>query len=513
MGNNISNPNNNDQFANSLLGQEIKNIVMDKTVPNVNNVKFFEDENRNKNIKINQLKACCVGAVGEPGGINSTLGIPFPIIDPSIKDIKTDCTMGKNCLMTKNVGLTIETKDRTQYCGSNMDSKSKDAKSCDALLTDSCAKQLYEQGCIKLSGKKNFVGKSLASWNSKNPTCTSTIGGRQILYTGGPECTCVNSFFGPTLNKGPSYDLYVNKNKSNPYGLTDKTLDFDDNNEDTVYSLNIFKQDAMAMHPGVLDDKCISKKNFRKDTAYNMSFDRDVQIGAICITAINLSDSNVGKAVFEGNTFENNCANQSGKDKKPPITDDEDVRLAEEQKKREEEKRKADEDKRLKDEEEKRKADEAKSLKEVEEKKKADEEKRLKEDYDNSERVRLAKLAAEQEAKYQDTIRQQEINKQEKDAENAKIQNQQTPNEKPVTVQRPLETEQRPYVKNINQELTEQKPKSALVEFVQKTFNVTVEESSLNLYIAGAVGVVVIILILIMMRPKSRRDKDDDESE
>ena len=48
MGNQISNPNNSDQFANSLLGQEVKRIIMEKTVPNTNNVKFFEDENRNK---------------------------------------------------------------------------------------------------------------------------------------------------------------------------------------------------------------------------------------------------------------------------------------------------------------------------------------------------------------------------------------------------------------------------------------------------------------------------------
>ncbi len=416
MGNQVSNPNNNDQFKNNLLGQEIKRIIMNKTVENTNNVKFFTDENKNKLIKINQLKACCVGAVGAPGSINSTLGIPLPAIDPAIKDINTDCKPGKPCLITRNVGFTIETQNRNEFCGDNMDAKSTEAKTCDALLTDSCTKQLYEQGCIKLSGKKNSMGKSLAAWNSANPMCMDKRLGREVLYTGGPECTCVNSIFGPGLNKGPSYNLFVKKDIANPYGLVDKTLDLDDTNDDSVYSLNIFKQDDKAMHPGILDSRCVAKIKNRTDTAYNLSYDRNVPIGSICIQSINLSDSNVGKAVFEGNSFENNCGTvASGKNSKPAIRDDEDLRIEEEARQKELA-RKAAEQKKA---EEERKAEEARKLKELEDLRI----KQLKEKEENDlkEKARLEKLAQEQQRKYAEEIKKQEEEKKKKEEEEKRV--------------------------------------------------------------------------------------------
>ncbi len=516
MGNQISNPSNNDQFTDSLLGKEIKKIIMEKTVPNINDVKFFQDENKNKNIKINQLKACCVGAVGEAGQINSTLGIGFPTIDPSIQNIKTDCKPGQNCLMTKNIGFTIETKDRSQYCGSNMDAKSSDAKTCDALLTDTCAKQLYEQGCIKLSGKKGPTGKSLASWNTLNPMCVSKMGGKPVLYTGSSECACVNSIFGPVLNKGPSYKLHVNKTLTNPYGLTDKTLDFDDNNEDTLYSLNIFKQDNMAIHPGVLDNRCIAKKNFKTETAYNMSWDRDVKIGAVCIQQINLSDSNVGKAVFEDNKFENNCGNPTrGDNIKPTITDDEDLRLAEEQRQKEIAQKKA--------EEEKRKADETAKLKELEELRI----KQLKEQEENEklEKARLEKLAAEQQAKYAEEIKKQEDDKKAKELADKIIKEE---NEQKEALDRVVKEEaliaelKRKILKEQELAKATTKTESAIQldqssQPNQPSQQIKPEEkSSVNLYIGGAIGIILILVVLFLFFKSGsnpQKEEINDESD
>lgn len=514
MGNQISNPSNNDQFTDSLLGKEIKKIMMEKTVANVNDVKFFQDENKNKNIKINQLKACCVGAIGEVGQINSTLGIPFPAFNPGLEPGKVTCQPGQNCLMTKNVGFTIETNDKSQYCGSNMDAKSKDAKTCDALLTDNCAKQLYEQGCIKLSGKKNNFGKSLSSWNTKNPMCVNTIGGKPVLYTGGPECTCVNSVFGPVLNKGPSYKL-SNKGLKNPYGLTDITLDFDDNNEDTMYSLNIFKQENMAMHPGILDNRCVAKKNFKTDTAYNMSFDRDVPIGAICIQQINLTDSNVGKAVFEGNSFENNCANNPSSKKVPDVTDDEDLRIAEEKRQQEIAQKKAESEaaEKRKKEEEDAKIKEVAAMKVKQEKEKEENEKQ--------EKARFEKLAAEQQAKYAEEIKKLEneklalqlADKKRKEEEEQKIKialEEKAAKDKAIADEAAITEFKR---KLLEEQINGNKFQTQQPQQNQQGFKLPFDQSdsSTTLYVGGAIGVIILLILLIIFSGSGTKHTNEED--
>ena len=180
------------------------------------------------------MKACCVGAVGTNPG--KTLGIPLPSIPDTIKDINADCKMGGvSCLETVNVGYTIKLNndaERGQYCGSSMDDKTKDtdlAKNCDKLMLDSCAKELYEQGCIILTNEKNAkTGKRRAIWNIKNPQCTNIEKGNPVLYTGSPACTCANSMFGPNLNTEPSKDLDKTPDKDkNPYGLTANQYEID----------------------------------------------------------------------------------------------------------------------------------------------------------------------------------------------------------------------------------------------------------------------------------------------
>ena len=63
-------------------------------------------------------------------------------------------------------------------------------------------------------------------------------------------------------------------------------------------------------------------------------FVTEIKSLTICISNLNLTDSQIGKAYLENKTFQNNCGNVGG-GKKPDITDAEDerkeqIRLAEE---------------------------------------------------------------------------------------------------------------------------------------------------------------------------------------
>ena len=328
MGNIISNTN-EEIRTDTQLGREIYNIFHNQTIKNNNKVQYFTDPNKNNDIKINQLKACCIGAVGTNNETNRTLGIPLPYLKPEIKNIDTDCKMGENCLETKNVGYKVilnSATDRPNICGDGMDNTATTdkARNCDALVVDSCAKELYDQGCLVLTNNRTSSGVRRAKWNTQNPECSRIANGNPIIYTGSPLCSCANSMFGPNLNMKPSQSLQQNPEKDkNPYGLTnsDYNINFDTGNQNTVYSLNIFNRETNEQAPGFIDSRCMREKVLSRNSAYNLVDDRGQRSMTICINSFNLTDSNIGKAYLENNTFENNCGNVGGGSKRPTITD------------------------------------------------------------------------------------------------------------------------------------------------------------------------------------------------
>lgn len=437
MGNTISDQNNQYKIReDTLLGREVKKIFHEQTIENKNNVPYFTDSNRNKNIKINQLKACCVGAVSTNPA--KTLGISLPSIPDTIKNIDTDCKMGGvSCLETTNVGYTIKLNsddEKGQFCGPSMDDKSTDdlAKSCDKLMLDSCAKELYDQGCIILSNDKNSkTGKKRAIWNIHNPQCTKTEKGNPILYTGSPACNCTNSMFGPNLNTEPSKDIDKTPGKDkNPYGLTSAhhDIDFDSDNQNTVYSLNIFKRDTGEQYPGFLDSSCIKTKENSWNSAYNLVRDRNQKNLTICISNLNLTDSQIGKAYLENNTFQNNCGNVGGgAGKKPDITDAEDerkeqLRLAEERSRHAKV-----EQERIEKEKQDKAERERKLLEEIKLKQQKEEE-----ELKNKEIDRLKKLEEEQKKKYAEEVARQEAEKKIKEEQLLQLKQQAEYREKKI---------------------------------------------------------------------------------
>jgi hypothetical protein len=467
MGNTISDQNNSYKIReDTILGQEVKKIFHEQTIENKNKVPYFTDANRNQNIKVNQLRACCVGAVSTNPA--KTLGIPLPSIPDAIKNVDTDCKMGgASCLETVNVGYTIKLNsdaERGNYCGLSMNDKNTDdlAKSCDKLMLDSCAKELYNQGCIILTKEKNpKTGKRRAVWNVRNPQCTRMEKGNPVLYTGSPACNCANSMFGPNLNTEPSKDIEKTPDKDkNPFGLTSShyDIDFDGDNQNSVYSLNIFKRDTNEQYPGFLDSSCIKTKENSWNTAYNLVRDRNQKNLTICISNLNLTDSQIGKAYLENNTFQNNCGNVGGGGgKKPDITDAEDerkeqIRLAEERarlaKVEQEIIAKEEQEKRDKAEKERKAFEEAKLKQQKEE-----------EELKNKEVERLKKLEEEQKKKYAVEVAKQEAEKKAKEEQEIKVK------QEILTKEKIIEEEQRAKEDNIKEEkLTEELKNKILIE-------------------------------------------------
>jgi hypothetical protein len=132
----------------------------------------------------------------------------------------------------------------------------------------------------------------------ENPMCYTKRG---KLDYGPPECYCLNSISGPSMNTWPSDSTKLDPvfRGGNPYGLTGEyTSDSTESggNNFTKYSLNIFRQKANEQYPKQLDEKCtsglIGSKETGRASAYKLKeYDDSVQV---CMNQINIVDSNIG---------------------------------------------------------------------------------------------------------------------------------------------------------------------------------------------------------------------------
>ena len=290
------------RFGDTLLAKEIKKIVLDQTSVYLG-----------KNIKTHVAKACCAEAVKTDVAIdkNNIVSIAFPIaLDPT----DDRCAKDGVCLDTAYVGLQIE-DDRVKWCGDDKTPgiagynfstiRVGDKYSvCDNFMMDSCAKNLYEQGCIKIG--KNKAGASVPQYaNSvENKMCWT----KNNKMRNPPECYCLNSMFGPNLNTWPGQDVAGSSyGTKNPYGLDgDNTDEF---NKFSKYSLNIFKADSTKQYPFSLDKTCITTA-IGSDSGVSSAYRLGKDIGksvTVCLNQINIVDSNIGTANMSDIKQDNSC--------------------------------------------------------------------------------------------------------------------------------------------------------------------------------------------------------------
>jgi hypothetical protein len=305
------------RFNNSALAQEVKKIMMNYT-------EFYRDSNVNTHL----AKACCAGAVGEDIQKQNVISIAFPNAIDNCKDRRDGVCLEtvytgfqikgnkENICNVKNIGIELNDKRKlTTNTSSNVYGQN---STCDNFMINHCAKSLYDQGCMKID--TNSVGSKvprLATYKENKmcynfPSNNLKENEEPSLSYGPPECDCINSVFGPSMNTWPAEDQLDGSYKKgeNPYGLTSQ--DTDKNNLVTKYSLNIYKQSSTNQFPKALDKRCATRIIATDSTggiarAFGLINDeKDVPI-TICSNQINISDSQINKATIADIKQENNC--------------------------------------------------------------------------------------------------------------------------------------------------------------------------------------------------------------
>jgi hypothetical protein len=303
MGNSITTQNDS-RFQDSLLSNEIKDIIMNQTDS------YLDDPQ----VKINLAKACCNDVIrqGISSEVNKIISIAFPkalSADPTQSNYDARCAKDGICLITEYVGLQIDDSNKDKYCGSvkegvytpgiagNFNFSPQDPNSmCNNFMKDSCAKNLYKQGCILVKKDKDGNDISVFASPEENKMCWDSKG--EINY-GPPECQCLNSVVGPNLNTNPSRTVPDFKFKDaegvngNPYGLTgDKTSS---DNQFSRYSLNIFNVDQSNQRPNSMDSKC-SKPVTNSGVSEPYKINEETTTDAskpLCISDLNYKNSNI----------------------------------------------------------------------------------------------------------------------------------------------------------------------------------------------------------------------------
>ena len=181
------------------------------------------------------------------------------------------CAHGSMCLKSNIVGLQIKANPAI-ICGeyipygqtSDTNQDASATATCHTVMKHICAKQLYDQGCINMRTDSN--GQKKPSWIN-SPKCTSynlntdTTGNN--FFTGTPDCACINSMSGYSLNNKPKQPF-----NDNPYQLT-PSIDnkYYNDNGDTPYALNVWNSNPTTpstennnnnYNPGLDDPNCVT---------------------------------------------------------------------------------------------------------------------------------------------------------------------------------------------------------------------------------------------------------------
>ena len=284
----------NSLMKKTLLGDKVKEIMTDYKVDYLNTT-----------VKLHLAKACCNGSVSNDKNNTNYISLAFPdVINVS----------GKSQLSTVYVGYQLN-EDPSIACtekniGYNMVKRIGDSKqntSCDAFMIDYCAKSLYDQGCIRTEKNKKGDNVFKLVKQTDNPSCWNADDKTQFNY-GPPECHCLNSPFGVTLNSKPQRS---GTNRwpaaTNPFNLSIDQLDPDGYSK---YTLNMYNVPIVQQVPTILDPRCTTRRedNSIMASAYILGKETNPSIN-ICTNSINFNNSNIGEADFNRIQQKNNCGN------------------------------------------------------------------------------------------------------------------------------------------------------------------------------------------------------------
>ena len=308
MGNTIIKSNNNNLINDTILGKKVQQILREDTA-------VFD---KNNPVKINKIRACCLG-VAKKNPIDTdfvTVNLPIGLT----KAGDSTCKRYGKCIGTQKLGLQFKNVTCDENFKTTIDSKGTyiGTPSCDAFMVNKCAKELYDQGCIKVVKGKNNINKRI--WDTTNANCIDPTTKTSIY--GSEDCACINSLFaGYTLNNDPSKSikggLAFETNDQNPYGIDGST-----SNLYTKYSLDVMGQGPSVQYPQLFDPTCAARSGV-SSVASGMSkpylLPKYRKNPTVCMNKIQIKDSNIGTLNMKNIKQSNTCNQKSLKGKKPIV--------------------------------------------------------------------------------------------------------------------------------------------------------------------------------------------------
>ena len=293
MGNTLVKSNNDRNINDSILGNRVKEILKESYIP------VKDGSGKDVPLKINKMIACCTGNASE-GQVNKNQFITVKLPSALGEDNKY-CSSKGRCIESSNLGL--------QFSNTKCDKDWIPGKegTCDRIMVNKCAKELYDAGCLKIKVNKN--GKKVRVWDAENRNCFDKRG--NLIY-GSEECVCLNSATGFNLNMDPSTKINdgVHNKDQNPYGLEGPLSGVysGDNNTFTKYSLDIFGYEPQYQYPNVFDSRCAGRQKSVAagvSNAYKLGNYKNTP--SICLNQINIKDSDIGQANMSNIRQNNNC--------------------------------------------------------------------------------------------------------------------------------------------------------------------------------------------------------------
>jgi hypothetical protein len=245
--------------------------------------------------------------------------------DDQLDSIIKSCANGEMCLKSNIVGLQIKTSNDTEInaiCGANeplgqtaaTNQTAAQGAVCNQVMKHICAKQLYDQGCIGM--KLDANGVKYPGWFD-GPMCRNyddlfSLKANNI-YTGTPDCTCINSLTGYTLNNEPN----LNVNADNPYNLGETDGNYYTTSGVSPYALNVMNypySDGIPGNetngtPGQDDRDCVTSIT-KHYGSYLLPKYYITQIGTICTNNIILQGNTAYDMTMMGITQNNICGRE-----------------------------------------------------------------------------------------------------------------------------------------------------------------------------------------------------------
>jgi len=230
--------------------------------------------------------------------------------------------------------------DNTKLLQTKVGSSTNSNTGCDNFMIHQCAKQLYEQGCIKYDMIYDDEGtpqRQAITWSSVNSMCYDK---QNFPFTGASECVCINNPRGHALNlkatsfRDDGYIPYTEKinqgqiiNEKPIFCGTSVSNSFDPNDavatlacsasRDTIsdITLPMYNSDGklLAINPQLVPGNCnyafaVPLNSGGGGACYRTSTQQNAHTNIVhCDNTISIGDSKIDTVMLEAIHMQNNC--------------------------------------------------------------------------------------------------------------------------------------------------------------------------------------------------------------